>query len=344
MRTYVEGDFVSSVGGSSNPAQAGADGSAISAAGEIVRLRHAYGTLGPLLIGHTGTVWGGLIGAPEVLDDGGPLALGALRLPQIRLTLPIGGGWLLHVSAEEAGNIAGVGPRQLGVGCTVAGACAALSANAFLGVASGGIIAGPQRMPDFVAALQWNLPDGGLYLSGTVGQLSADNGASTVTSRHDDALKYGFSLGARYNFGRIEVGGQGYLGWGMGGKHLAPANGNLDALVISTLPHRLEVRPIFSYSGLGWVQFRLTDTIRSTFVYSYGLQDVLAELPGGRANKAALGPGGVSNVYWSVHTNLLWNPVPQVTLGVEYSYQFSSRYNSANVNLNRISFAGIYRF
>ena len=41
---------------------------------------------------------------------------------------------------------------------------------------------------------------------------------------------------------------------------------------------------------------------------------------------------------------MLWNPVPQVTLGAEYSYQFAARYNSADTTVHRLQFAAIYRF
>ena len=52
----------------------------------------------------------------------------------------------------------------------------------------------------------------------------------------------------------------------------------------------------------------------------------------------------VTNVFWSAHGNVLWNPVPQVTFGVEYTYQFASKYNGPNVTLNRVQFSAIYRF
>lgn len=115
LRTYIETDFASRVGQTSSP-----DAGGISRAGEMLRLRHAYGTLGPVLAGKTNTVFGGLIGAPEVLDDAAPIVAGALRIPQLRYTHNLGGGLVAIVALEEAGNIADSGSVIVGASCNLA--------------------------------------------------------------------------------------------------------------------------------------------------------------------------------------------------------------------------------
>jgi len=340
LRTYLETDFVARVGASSNPTQTVSGAVAIGAAGEMLRLRHAYGTLGPVLIGKTNTLFGGLIGLPELLDDGAPLAPGALRIPQIRYTHNFGGGLTLSVALEENGNIADGGTAILGATCAGA-ACTTLSGSAFLGVTGGGLILGPQRFPDVTAALQWNFPNGAVYASGMVGMLEADNGTTTVLSQHDDVFKWGATLGARYDFGRVEIGGQGFIGAGNGNKYHGPVGGWADAILIASTGNAASLRAPLNYGGTGYVQVKLTDTIRATAAYSFGLQETLSELPNG-GNRVAL--TGVTQYYWSGHGNILWNPVPQVTFGAEYAYQFASKYNSANLHVQRIQFSAIYRF
>ena len=59
---------------------------------------------------------------------------------------------------------------------------------------------------------------------------------------------------------------------------------------------------------------------------------------------AASAPGTAQDSNWSLHGNLLWNPVPQVTFGAEYSYQFASKYNGPNANIQRLQLSAIYRF
>lgn len=349
LRTYIETDFVARVGASSNPAQAGTGGIAVGAAGEMLRLRHAYGTLGPVLIGKTNTLFGGFIGLPELLDDGAPLAPGALRIPQIRYTHNFGGGLTLSVALEENGNIADGGTAIAGANCSAA-ACSAVTGNAFLGVTAGGLIVGPQRWPDVVAALQWNFPNGALYASGMVGELYVDNGGVAALSTHDSVMKWGATLGARYDFGRVEIGGQGFIGAGNGNKYHGPVTGWADGvLLLSPVGGsfgQARLRAPLNYGATGYVQVKLTDTIRATASYSWGMQETLSELnnsPGAKAAFSAATPPATQYV-WIAHGNVLWNPVPQVTFGAEYSYQFAGKYNGANANIQRVQFSAIYRF
>ena len=107
-----------------------------------------------------------------------------------------------------------------------------------------------------------------------------------------------------------------------------------------------ELRPALVYSALGYAQVKLTDTIRATGAFSWGMNEMASEVPGyytpGSASRGTL--TAVTNWYMSAHGNILWNPVPQVTFGAEYSYQFASRYDSANTTIQRLQFAAIYRF
>jgi hypothetical protein len=319
LRTYIETDFVARVGASSNPAQAGAGGTAVGAAGEMLRLRHAYGTLGPVLIGKTTTLFGGLIGLPELLDDGAPVAPGALRIPQVRYTHNFGGGLTLSVAAEENNNISDAGGiGNAAVTCT-AGVCAGQGANAFLGLTAGGVLTGPQRWPDITAALQWNFPNGAIYASGFVGQLNVDNGsgpAGNTLSRHDTTLKWAGGLGARYDFGRVEIGANGYIGAGQGNKHNGPPAGFVDALVVSnTASNSTSLNAVTNYGGTAYVQVKLTDTIRATASYSFTAQELASEVGAATnaASKTAI--AGHNQQIWYAHGNILWNPVPQVTFG-----------------------------
>lgn len=322
LRTYLEADFAGS-------------GAGAGSSTNLLRLRQAFGTLGPVLIGKTQTLFGGLIGLPELLDDGAPMALGALRIEQIRYSHNFGGGFVLNVALESGPSTSDAGGHDV-VGVT--NAAAPVTAAAF-GPTAG--FQGPVRWPDVVASLQWNFPNGALYASGMVGQRYIDNGGLTVLSGHDSAFVWGGALAGRYFFGRVEIGGQGAIGSGIGNKYFdGGATGMVDSVVIIGPANSVDLSPVLVYGGIGYVQVKLTDTIRATGAFNWVMNEVKSEVPG----NSQVPLTGVVNYYWAAFGNLLWNPVPQVTFGVEYSYQFASRYNGGNTHLNRLRFAAIYRF
>jgi hypothetical protein len=67
----------------------------------LFRLRHAYGTVGGLLVGQTWTTFIDLAAAPETVDFNGPGTLALVRNPMIRYTLGLGDGLNLALAAEN---------------------------------------------------------------------------------------------------------------------------------------------------------------------------------------------------------------------------------------------------
>ena len=333
LRTYIEADFAGS-------------GAAAGSSTNVLRLRQAFGTLGPVLIGKTQTLFGGLIGQPELLHDGAPMALGALRIEQIRYSHNFGGGLVLSVALESAPSTSDTGGHDVVGGVCTGGVCGPLAAATYNSVAG---FQGPVRWPDVTAALQWNFPNGALYASGMVGMRFVDRGGTTPgLNSNDDAFVWGGALGGRYDFGRVEIGGIGGIGQGIGNKYF---DGGATAFVDSVLTVDVtggasDLRPVLTYGAIGYVQVKLTDTIRATAAYNWLMHEVASEVPGyyatGGPSKAVL--TGVVNYYWAAFGNILWNPVPQVTFGAEYGYQFASRYNSTNTHVHRLQLAAIYRF
>lgn len=342
LRTYIEADFAG--------AGAGAGPST-----NVLRLRQAFGTLGPVLMGKTQTLFGGLIGQPELLHDGAPMAPGALRVEQIRYSHNFGGGLVLHVALESGPSTSDAGGQD-NVGCILAVGATACGPGTFG-------TQGPVRWPDVTAALQWNFPNGALYASGMVGQRHVDAGRpASLTNVLDpvgvqstDAFIWGGALGGRYDFGRVEIGGLGYIGSGIGNKYGdGGATGFIDAILVtrtvSNTQFTTDLNPVLTYGALAYVQVKLTDTIRATAAYNWTMHEAASEVPGYNlqcapgavCSKATL--TGVTNYYWAGFGNILWNPVPQVTFGAEYSFQFASKYNGPNATAHRLQLAGIYRF
>lgn len=330
LRTYVEADFAGS-------------GAAAGSSTNLLRLRQAFGVLGPLLIGKTQTIFFGPIGLPERLDETGPIKPGDQRIEQIRYTHDFGAGLTLSVALEDAGNTSDAAGPGVNA-CTRAGAfCTALPAAAF-GATAG--FAGPQRWPNVAAALQWNFPGGALYASGMIGQLYVDSGGVTQLSAHASALRWGAALAGRYAFGRLEIGGQAGVGRGIGRKYFDQSVTGFRDAVLVVSGNDADLRPVLVYSATGYAQIKLTDTIRAMAAFSWGMNEAASEVPGydlpGTTSRAAL--SAVTNWFMAAYGNILWNPVPQVTFGAEYSYQFAARYNSADTAVHRLQFAAIYRF
>ena len=350
LRTYIEADFAGSAG----------SGTTGGPSTNLLRLRQAYGTLGPVLVGKTQTLFGGLIGLPELLHDGAPMALGALRIEQIRYSHNFGGGLVLHVALESPHSTSDAAPNDFrGAVCSSVAACAAgtfgsLAQTSFNSVAG---FEGPARWPDVVVALQWNFPNGAVYGSGMIGQRFIDTGGGqsatvTGTSRNDSDLIWGGALGGRYEMGRFEVGFNGGIGRGIGNKYFdGGATGLSNGVIVinagGTQPNQADLRGALVYGALGYVQVKLTDTIRATAAYNWTKNNMASEVPGYYNAGAASSKGvlsGVVDYYWAAFGNLLWNPVPQVTFGAEYGFQFASRYNSNDTHVHRLQLAAIYRF
>lgn len=98
VKTFLEGDFF------------GASGNEVVSNSHNLRLRHAFGSIGGLLIGQTWSNYMILPTGPEVLDFGGPVGSIFVRQPQVRWTQPFSGGsWSVSLENPES-NIAGVGP------------------------------------------------------------------------------------------------------------------------------------------------------------------------------------------------------------------------------------------
>ncbi|WP_018609814.1 DcaP family trimeric outer membrane transporter [Uliginosibacterium gangwonense] len=80
----VEGDFNNDRGGSNGGAVS--SGAQYASNGYMFRLRHAYGQVGPWLVGQTWSTFMDLDSTPETVDFNGPVGNTMIRQPQVRYT------------------------------------------------------------------------------------------------------------------------------------------------------------------------------------------------------------------------------------------------------------------
>lgn len=139
MRTRIEADFYSTAG-SANP----------------LRLRHAYGSLGPVLAGQNWTIFGDEDTYADTLDFDGPVgAFSGARRPQIRYSAAPADGVAIQAAIEE---------------------------NAGGSVLGGGAL--NTKLPTFLAALRYRPGWGAVNLTSALRQVEHDGKGATAYAGH----------------------------------------------------------------------------------------------------------------------------------------------------------------
>ena len=314
LETHIQGDFE------------GTGGNQMISNSNSFRLRHAYGRLGPVLAGQTWSNFMALHALPETLDFAGPSGDIFVRQAQIRYTHSFGGGTALVLSIEN--------PETRGATVVT------------VGTATAGLGSPPDHLPDFVIKLQHRWSAGMMSVAALFRQLNVEDGAGISESEFGWGIHFG--IGVRFNNKKTAVGALVYGGTGIA-RYVLSAPG---AIVNGTPGTTLSLDTVDAYGGLIWLQHRWTDTLRSTIAYGRDYRDVVGATKSGVAGlggKAGIGGAVVfgtplAQETWTVHANLLWSPVPKVTIGVEYVYAFAGLINSANGTTHRIQVGFKYSF
>jgi len=316
IKTFIEGDFL-------NPS--GVTNAAALRVGTNsfgFRLRLAYATIGPWLIGQqSGITGGGSIG-PESLDFTGTLGGGGpTRVPQLRYTylLPAGQSIAVGIESPEASLVENTGNNTLLT--QVAG--------------SQGASKIPTVAWDYRIGQSW----GDFHAGSSMQLVTAQNGAGfkktmfgysiVAAARIKTFGKDSFLIGANFTDG--------------GSRNTGNSIGE-DFEVNFTNGRAKALR---TWAGfVGYLHY-WTDTLRSSATMSYARANATHDLSGG---VAALDTNiNASNkwVTWGT-ANIIWSPVPQVNTGLELVYTSRRTFNP-NQNLNfgenyRIQFSTQVKF
>jgi hypothetical protein len=305
LTTYIEGDF-NGQGGNQNVSNS-----------TTFRLRHAYGTLGPLLVGQT---WSNFVRFHygSTVDFYGPQGVVLNRQAQIRYTFDVAPNTTVAVSAENPetfGSYTGAGDGSI---------------NSFNG--DGVSI---DKVPDFVAMIDYNAGGTSISAGGIFRQLYWDSGntknACPLPKCEDSATGFGATFGiSQQVLGRDSIMGEITYGKGIG-RYL---NGVMPDAYLKTDGSLDAVKMIgfdATYTHV-W-----SDTAESNVIF------------GEYHNYDTVGGGDLEQTR-SLHANYMWHPVPRVTLGMEYMWgqkKTDGLVAGANDNVgshNRIQFGAQYRF
>lgn len=269
----------------------GIGGNELTTNSTTLRLRHAYAKFGNWLAGQWWSNYANVGTIPESIDFGGPIGLPqAIRAPQLRYTLPLGADELAFSLENPEADFNGALNATYAAGQTLQG-------TNFT-----------DKVPDLVARYQINRPWGNFAVAGVLRRQTIDNVGGTPVN--------GFIGRQSANGGGIQVSGR----WNYAGKSAMMANYTTGKGI---------GRYIFGFpvnDGAAIVNGEL-QTIRSTGI-TLGLQQYWNER--WRSNliwgsikvdypHPAVPVAAISKLQ-SYHLNTLWNPTPQLTLGLEYQY------------------------
>ncbi len=286
-----------------------------SAGANIFRLRHAYGSLGPVLAGQTNSVFRFGEFEPRTFEDRGPAGKGAPRNAQIRYTQGFGGGTVLRVSVENPAT------SRAAVATTVVVPI----------VISGG--GAPNRVPDFAVSLNHKWSSGMVRIGALFGEHNVDDGAGNNGSD----LLWGIQAALRLTFNqkRTSVGVMGHFGYGTSRYF----RGQPAALAVTGISGpSLGVRTVRTFGGYAWIRHQWTDTIQTNLAYGRNDGDVEQRIA------KALIPAGTLDVHWSIHANIVYEPVKNVALAIEYIMVKSQFHNARESTVQRVQFSAIYKF
>ena len=318
IKTFIEGDFVQA-SGTTNAASLRVGTNSYG-----FRLRVAYATVGPWLVGQqTGIQSDGIV-SPESLDFQGALATGGpTRVPQLRYTylMPNGQSLAVGIESPESSIVENTGAVTL------------------LSQVPGSN--GASKMPVAAADYKIDQPWGHAHIGGSITTITAQNG---TTNSKDTMIGWSSVIGARINtFGKDSV--YASLVYNEGGSRETGNSPGEDAEVNFALGRAKALR---EFGGMiGYLHY-WTDTLRSSATMSYERMSATHDLAGGAADPLNTVLNGTNKwATWGT-ANLIWSPVPQVNTGVELVY-ISRRTMNPNSALNfgedyRIQFSTQVKF
>ncbi len=305
LKTYIEFDFN----------QTG--GSQLSGNNSLLRLRMAYGTLGPWLIGQTLTLFDDSKSYPDIADpnaDAGMIQGGIVRKPQIRYTWLGGNGLTVAGSLEMPSYNSALG-NSFGDALNTAGSTLAIHSTN--DTATGGY----QNWPRLVVAPEWDQPWGHVRFAAVVG----DNQFRSTTTNHESA-EYAFGLTGHLNtWGKDAL--RGGVRYNNGAADYADDMFQGGELYNDTTGESAVVRMLSAYANYEHFftrQWRANGTVgyaRMTGNPGFSQNTVLA---------------GLEKEHLTSHLNVIYSPVPQTDFILEWIHTYRQVRSSADATTNRI--------
>ena len=191
----------------------------------------------------------------------------------------------------------------------------------------GRVLPGDDDLPDIVARYNFAGDWGGLSAAGIVRNLKITDDDFGTGS--DSALGYGFSLAGKLNIGaKDDLRFMATAGDGIG-RYIG-----LNIVNDAALDEQGDLDPIFTYSGFAAYRHFWSDKVRSTVAASYFKAD----------NPIMLTTDQVTDESWNALANVIYSPVPPLSVGIEYMYAERTLEDGRSGNLQKVQVSTKYSF
>ena len=270
-----------------------------------IRLRHAYAEYAGFTIGQTNSTFMHSGTTPDLINDS--TADVFVRQPLIRYTYPFNGGDF-QVSLEQ--------PE-----------------TTLTDIIGDQIAPDDDRLPDLSAKLTWQPNWGQLSLSGVLRQLRIDTGAAALgavpANVTDQAVGGALFASARINLWGADNLRLGYIYGNALGRYVSYNSFN-DAAIDAAGNIHLQR----AMAGFGAYQHWWDDNWHSSFVFTRSQVN----------NDITVVPATAFRYIQSYHANLLWAPLLNTSMGLEYIHATSKMESGEKAKLQRAKFSAIYKF
>jgi hypothetical protein len=284
-----------------------------------IRLRHAYGSWGPLLAGQTNSVFMDVDTFPNVIDYWGPSGMVFLRTPQVRYTYKTGphefAAALEHATNDiDPGNIRLIDPEFAGS------------------------IQNDEKFPDITGHYRYDGGWGHVQLAGILRRVGFDSADTPDNQPKNHKLGWGVNLASNLKVGAKDVLHlSGVYGEGIasymndGGMDLGPKGLPVflpDGRIAGLAPDVVPLLGLVAYYDHYW-----SDKLSSSIGWSETRVDNLSFQAPDAFHKGQ---------YASV--NLLWTPDPRLLFGGEFLWGQREDNNGATGDDTRLQFSFKYSF
>ena len=263
------------------------------------RVRHMYGSWGPILVGQTNTLWMDADIFPNVLDYWGPPGMVFVRNPQIRFTFLDQGGWKAAIALENPSDDIDPGAIRL------------IDPDLATNIRSN------EELPDLTAMIRYQGSWGHVQLAGILRKIGYDTVGTEDNEPNGSELGWGVNLtgSAKASLATFRLGvvyGRGIATYmNDGGMDLAPAANLGPVPPIFPLPPEflgtlLEAEAVKLLGISAYVDLQWSKKLSSALGYSFTKVDNTNFQEATAFHKGAYASG-----------NLLWAPADRLLAGIE---------------------------
>lgn len=275
--------------------------------GNMLRTRHAYGTLGNLLAGQTWSTFLNTASVAETVDLDGPASVILVRQAQVRYTMPFDGGNFQFAAENPESTLTAIG--------TVGG------------VAAGGrVMPSSDAAPDLIGRVNLVRNWGTVSFAALARQLRADGVIAGVSDS-----KWGGGVNIA---GMIKLAGKDNFKFNATWGNAVGRYMGLNATNDGTINAAGKINTVNTWGAYAALQHWWTPTLRS----NWALSTIRASNPG------ELAATTYNKSVWSSHLNLVWSATPSTTFAAEWLHANRKVENGLSGDLNRLQFSGKYEF